>query len=399
MPLTRRATLLAGAASLLGGAAQDRRSPVVIGVVSDMSGVYADFNGQGLVTAVRMAVDERGGTILGRPIQVLSTDPEDKPANAAAAARGWIDQDHASMVIEGTTSAIALAIQKLTEDKKTIFFALSGTSALTNEDCSPYGIQYVWNNYAMAHGVAAAQTKAGDRWFFLTADYTFGKNLKAEAAKVVEAAGGKVVGAVRHPLGVADFSSYLLQAQAAGANVVGLASAGRNAQNALLQAAEFGLAGSGTRVQPLVLFDTDIRGVGLAAAQGLRYLTGFYWDQDERARAWSRAFLVLQGAMPTMNQAGAYSATRQYLNAVERAGTLQADKVRAALKDTPVDDAFTRGGVILDNGSLAHDMFLMQVKAPDVSRDKWDIAEVVKRVPADEVFQPLAASTCKLLTR
>lgn len=229
--------------------------PMVIGVVTDMSGVYADFNGQGLVTAVEMAVKDHGGQVLGRPIQVLSFDPQEKPVNASSKVREWIDRDHASMVMEGTTSAIAIGIQKLTEQKKTIFFAFSGTAALTNEDCSPYGIQYAWNNYAMSHGVGKAETKPGDKWFFLTADYTFGKSLEAEATKVVEAAGGKVVGSTRHPIGAADFSSYLLQAQSAGATVLGLANAGRDAQNSVMQANEFGLAASNIRVQPLVLFD------------------------------------------------------------------------------------------------------------------------------------------------
>jgi len=228
---------------------------MVIGVVTDMSGVYADFNGQGLVTAVEMAVKDHGGQVLGRPIQVLSFDPQEKPVNASSKVREWIDRDHASMVMEGTTSAIAIGIQKLTEQKKTIFFAFSGTAALTNEDCSPYGIQYAWNNYAMSHGVGKAETKPGDKWFFLTADYTFGKSLEAEATKVVEAAGGKVVGSTRHPIGAADFSSYLLQAQSAGATVLGLANAGRDAQNSVMQANEFGLAASNIRVQPLVLFD------------------------------------------------------------------------------------------------------------------------------------------------
>lgn len=394
----KRLTAMAAFGSLaaLPCAAADAQ-PVVIGVVSDMSGVYADFNGQGLVTAVQMAVKEHGGKVLGRPIEVLSFDPQEKPVNALSKVREWIDRDHASMVMEGTTSAIALGIQKLTEEKKTIFFAFSGTAALTNDDCSPYGIQYVWNNYAMAHGVGNAETKPGDKWFFLTADYTFGKSLEDEAIKVVTAAGGKVVGTARHSLGLADFSSFLLQAQSTGANVLGLANAGRDAQNAVMQANEFGLPTGGIRVQPLVLFDTDIRGIGLESAQGLQYLTGFYWDQNDRSRAWSKEFFALQHAMPTMNQAGGYSATRQYLAAVEKAGTLDAEKVRAALRDMPVDDAFTQGGVIRDNGSLAHPMSLMQVKTPAESKDKWDIAKVVRTVPGDDAFQPVATSTCKLL--
>jgi branched-chain amino acid transport system substrate-binding protein len=379
--------------------AEPSADPVVIGVISDMSGVYADFNGQGLVTAAEMAVHEMGGKVLGRPIKVLSFDPQERPENATGAVRKWIDQEHASMVMEGTTSAIAVAIQKVAQEKKTIFFAFSGTAALTNDDCSPYGIQYVWNNYAMAHGVGASETKPGDKWFFVTADYTFGKTLEAEAQKVVEAAGGKVVGSVRHPLGVADFSSYLLQAQTAGANVVGLADAGRDTQNAIRQAAEFGLQNSGVRIQPLVLFDTDIRGIGLQTAQKLQYLTGFYWDRDEKSRAWSHAFFDLQKSMPTMNQAGAYSATLNFLKAVEKAGTLDADKVRAALKETPVSDAFTQTGIVRDNGSMAHDMFLMEIKSPAESKDKWDIARVVRTLPAAEIFQPLETSTCKFLTR
>ncbi len=374
-----------------------RAQPVTIGVLSDMSGVYADFNGQALVTAVQMAVQERGGKVLGRPIQVLSADPSDNPTNALSDARQWIDQDHASMVIEGTTSTIALAVQKLAEEKKTMFFALSGTTALTNESCSPYGVQYVWNTYAMAHGVGRAETKPGDKWFFLTADYTFGKTLEAEAASVVTALGGKVVGTALHPLAVSDFSSFLLQAQGAGATTLALADAGRDTQNAIEQANEFGLGRSGIRVQPLVLFDTDVRGIGLQAAQGLQFVTGFYWDQNERARAWSNAFFERTKAMPTMNQAGAYSATLQYLAAVEKAGSLDVDKVRAALRQTPINDAFTQDGTIRDDGSLAHSMYLMQVKRPDESKDKWDIAKVVRALPPGEVFQPLADSTCPLL--
>jgi branched-chain amino acid transport system substrate-binding protein len=381
-----------------GSQAEPLDTPVVIGVISDMSGVYADFNGQGLVTAAEMAVREMGGKVLGRPIKVVSFDPQERPENATTAVRKWIDQDHAGMVMEGTTSAIAIAIQKVTQEKKTIFFAFSGSSALTNDDCSPYGIHYVWNTYAMAHGVGNAETKPGDKWFFVTADYTFGKTLEAEAQKVVEAAGGKVVGSVRHPLSVSDFSSYILQAQATGADVIGLANAGLDTQNAIRQAAEFGLASSGIRIQPLVLFDTDVRGLGLQSAHGVHYLTGFYWDRDETSRAWSKAFFDIQKAMPTMNQAGAYSATLQYLKAVEKAGTLDADKVRAVLKETPISDAFTQTGIVRDNGDMAHDMFLMEIKKPEESKDKWDIARVVKTVPAAEAFQPLATSTCRLLT-
>jgi branched-chain amino acid transport system substrate-binding protein len=377
--------------------ADSAADPVVIGVISDMSGVYADFNGQGLVTAAEMAVREMGGQVLGRPIKVVSFDPQERPENATTTVRRWIDQDHASMVMEGTTSAIAIAIQKVTQEKKTIFFAFSGSSALTNDDCSPYGIHYVWNTYAMAHGVVNAETKPGDKWFFVTADYTFGKTLEAEAQKLVEAAGGKVVGSVRHPLSVPDFSSYLLQAQASGANVIGLANAGLDTQNAIRQTAEFGLTSGGTRIQPLVLFDTDVRGLGLQSAQGVQYLTGFYWDRDEKSRTWSKAFFDIQKAMPTMNQAGAYSATLQYLKAVEKAGTLDADKVRAALKETPISDAFTQTGMVRDNGDMAHDMFLMEIKSPEDSKDKWDIARVIKTVPAAEAFQPLETSTCKLL--
>ncbi|MGP0058165.1 MAG: ABC transporter substrate-binding protein [Beijerinckiaceae bacterium] len=389
--------LLMSVALTPGLQAEPSADPVIIGVVSDMSGVYADFNGQGLVTAAEMAVREMSGKVLGRPIKVLSFDPQERPENAASAVRKWIDQDHVSMVMEGTTSAIAVAIQKVSEEKKTIFFAFSGTAALTNDECSPYGIQYVWNNYAMAHGVGNAETKPGDKWFFITADYTFGKTLEAEAQKVVEAAGGKIVGSVRHPLAVADFSSFILQAQATGANVIGLADAGRDTQNAIRQAAEFGLQNSGVRIQPLVLFDTDIRGIGLETAQKLQYLTGFYWDRDEKSRAWSRAFFDIQKAMPTMNQAGAYSATLQYLKAAEKAGSLDADKVRAVLRETPISDAFTQTGVVRDNGSMAHDMFLMEIKSPAEAKDKWDIARVVRTVPAAEAFQPLATSTCKLL--
>ena len=385
------------AAAVLGIATAALAEPVTIGVVDDMSGVYADFNGPGLITAVKMAIEQKGGQVLGRKIEVVSIDPEEKPINAATAVGKWIDEDHASMILEGTTSAIALAIQNVAEQKKTIFFALSGTSALTNESCSAYGIQYMWNNYAMAHGVGNAEAKPGDKWFFLTADYTFGKTLEAETAGVVTAAGAKVVGSVNHPLASSDFSSYLLQAQSVGSTVLGLANAGRDTQNALLQAHDFHMDGAGMKIQPLIMFDTDVRGVGLPTAQGIQYLTGFYWDQSDAARRWSQAFFERQHSMPTMNQAGAYSATLEYLNAAEKAGSFDADKVRAALGTMPIDDPAVAHGTIRDNGSLAHDMFLMQVKAPAESHDRWDIAKTIRTIPANQAFQPLEDSTCKLL--
>lgn len=371
--------------------------PIVIGVLTDMSGVYADFNGRGLVRAVEIAVREHGGTVLGRPVRVESVDPQGKADNALTAARQWIDRDHAPVLLESVNSVAAIALQKLTEEKKTLFFSFSGTSALTNEACSPYGIQYVWNNYAMSGGAGKSENRPGEKWFFVTADYTFGKTLEEETRKVVEARGAKVVGVVRHPLGTADFSSYLLQAQAAGAQVLALANAGRDTQNAVLQATEFGLPAAGIRVQPLLMFDTDIRGIGLRNAQGTHFVTSFYWDQNDRARSFSKTFFEAHQAMPSMNQAGAYSATLQYLKAVEAAGTLEPDAVRMQLGKMRIDDAFVSGGTIQPNGNMLHDLSLMEVKSPTESTGPWDIAKLVRRIPGADVYQPLAESTCRFL--
>ena len=381
--------------------AQDAK-PFRIGAMVDMSGTYSALGGPGMVNVLKMAAEDFGGKVLGRPIEILSANYQNKVDIASARAREWYDQDDVKMIIESSDSGSALAMQKIARDKKRmIIFAGSASSALTNAECSPYGIHYVYDTYALAHGTGAAVTKAGgDSWFFITADYAFGHALEKDTATVVQENGGKVLGSVRSPLNTPDFSSYLLQAQASKAKVIGLANAGSDTQNAVRQAAEFGIVQAGQKLATLLVFITDIKGLGLQVAQGLTFTNGFYWDRNDETRAFAKRFGERNnGAMPSMVQAGTYSATMHYLKAVAAAGTDDADAVSAKMKETEINDFFATKGKIRVDGRMVHDMLLVEAKKPSESKGPWDLMKIISVIPGDQAFRPLSESVCPLVKK
>lgn len=381
--------------------AQDTK-PFRIGAMVDMSGTYSALGGQGMVNAIKMAAEDFGGKVLGRPIEILSANYQNKVDIASARAREWYDRDGVEMIIESSDSGSALAMQKIAREKKRmIIFAGSASSALTNAECSPYGVHYVYDTYALAHGTGAAVTKAGgDSWFFITADYAFGHALEKDTATVVLENKGKVLGAVRTPLNTPDFSSFLLQAQASKAKVVGLANAGADTQNAVRQASEFGIVQSGQKIATLLMFLTDVKGLGLQVAQGLTFTNGFYWDRDEATRAFSKRYGERNGGnMPSMVQAGSYSATMHYLKAVAAAGTENADAVSAKMKEMEINDFFATKGKIRVDGRMVHDMLLVEAKKPSESKGPWDLMKIVSVIPGDQAFRPLSESVCPLVKK
>lgn len=375
------------------------RKPLRIGAIVDMGGVYSGIGGPGGVAAVKMAVHDFGPTVNGRQIEVLQADYQNKVEVTSAVVRRWYDQDDVSMVIESTDSASALALQNLTKEKeRVVIFAGSASSALTNKDCSPYGIHYVYDTYMLAHGTGAAVTQQGDNtWFFITADYAFGHSLQHDTTAVINQYGGKVIGSVNAPLGTNDFSSFILQAQASKAKAIGLAIAGRDVQNCIRQAAEFGLGKGGQKLVPLLIFLGDIKGLGLQVAQGLRFVTGFYWNRTAETRAFSERFYKIRGTMPTMVQAGMYSATMHYLNAVKASNSESALAVIEKMKATPIDDFYTHNGRIRADGRMVYDIYLVQVKTPSESKSAWDLYKIVSTIPAKQVWRPLSESQCPLV--
>lgn len=373
--------------------------PVKIGAIVDMTGVYSGIGGPGGVAAVKMAVQDFGGKVLGRPIEVVSADYQNKVDVTATQVRQWYDRDNVTMVIESTDSASALALQKLGLDKKKVtIFAGSATTELTGKQCSPYGVHYVYDTYSLANGTARAVVDEGGKsWYFITADYAFGHSLEAQASQVVKTMGGTVVGGVRHPLSASDFASFLLQAQSSKAQVIGLADAGRDTQNAIRQAAEFGLMNHKQIVAPLLIFDSDLKGMGLQAAQGLQFTTAFYWDYNDQTRAFAKRFYAVTKKMPTMVQAGMYSAVMHYLQAVQAAGTTDSDKVMAKMRAMPINDFFAKDGRILANGLMAHDMYLAEAKKPSESKGEWDLLKIRSVISKDKAFEPIGQSNCPLL--
>lgn len=390
------ALCIASAICSVPAVAQDTK-PIRIGTIADLSGAYSGLAGPGIAVAMKMAVEDFGGKVLGRPIEVLSADSLLKVDVATSRAREWYDREDVQMIVESSDSASALALQKLAEEKKRVTIFTSGTTALINDNCSPYGVQWAWNTYALANvsGKALSQTGA-KKWFFISADYAFGKALEDETSRVVKDQGGEIVGSVRHPFKATDFASFLLSAQSANADVIALANAGQDTQNAIRQANEFGLTRS-AKVAPLILFDSDVRGMGLELAQGLLFTTAFYWDRTDASREWSKRFFEHRKLMPTMNQAGAYSATMHYLKSVEAAGTLDADAVMKEMRARPVQDFFTSNGQVREDGMMVHDMYLAQVKTPAESTGEWDMLSIKHTVPGSEAFPPLEQSTCPLV--
>ena len=363
---------------------------VVIGSIGDVAGVYADVGGAGEIEAIKMAVADFGGTVIGRKIAVLSADHQNKPDIGASKFREWADQNGLNMVIGGSNTGVSIAMAKIAAAKKVVFFAVgAGGASLTNEDCTPYSIHYVYDTTALANGTASAMIKGGGKsWFYLTADYAFGTQLQTAASKVVEASGGKNVGAVRVPLGASDFSSFLLQAQGSGAQVLGLANAGTDFTNSLKAANEFGITKT-MKPAGLLVFITNIHSLGLEVAQGLYLTDGWYWDSNDETRAFAKRFFEKIHRMPTMHQAGDYSATLTYLKAVKAVGSTDSDKVMAELKRTKINDMFTKGGYVRADGVMIHDMYVMQVKSPQESKYPWDYYKVVKVMPGEEAFGPI----------
>jgi branched-chain amino acid transport system substrate-binding protein len=391
------------AIALLGGAAQAEISgnAVKIGVMNDQSGLYADLAGQGSVEAARMAVEDMGGSVGGAAIEVLSADHQNKPDVGSNVVRQWIDVDDVDVIVDVPTSSVALAVNEIVKEKDRVFLVSGAASTqLTGEACSPNTIHWTYDTYALAVGTGRAMVQeGGDSWFFITADYAFGHQLEEDTSTVVQEEGGQVLGAVRHPLSTADFSSYLLQAQGSGAKVIGLANAGTDTTNAIKQANEFGITQAGQQLASLLLFLTDVNALGLDVAQDLVLTTGFYWDMDDETRAWSERFNERVGQMPTMVQAGVYSAVAHYLKAIEAAGSDQAKAVIEQMKATPVNDFFAKNGTIREDGRMVHDMYLARVKSPDESTQKWDYYEILRTIPGDQAFLPLAESTCPLVSQ
>lgn len=374
---------------------------VKIGVLTDMSGVYADVGGQGSVAAAEMAIHDFGGKVLGKPIKLISADHQNKPDVGSSIARKWIDTDHVDMITGLLTSSVALAVQKLASEKHTITINEgAGSTQLTEQDCTKYGIHYVYDTYSLPVGTATAVVKNGGKsWFFITTDYAFGHSLQKHTTQVVDGLGGKVVGGVLAPLGTSDFSSYLLQAQASGAQVIALANAGQDFTNALKQANAFGIVQGGQQIVGMLVFLSDVKSLGLKTAQGLEFTTAFYWNRNEASRKWSERYKAKTGHMPTMVQAGMYSAVSNYLKAVKAAGTDNSDAVRAQLGKMTIHDFFAENGHIEPNGLMKHDMYLVKVKKPSDSKGPWDLLKVVSTIPGDKAFIPLSKSVCPLLKK
>jgi branched-chain amino acid transport system substrate-binding protein len=381
--------------------AQTAGSGVKIGVINDQSSIYADLSGMGGVEAARMAIEDFGGSVLGKPIEMVTADHQNKPDVATNIVSKWYDADNVDAVFDVPNSSVMLAVQEIARKAQKIVVVSTGaTSDFTGKACSPYGIHWTYDTYSVAYGTGKVMVEqGGDTWFFITVDYAFGHALERDTAAFVKAGGGKVLGALRHPFPNQDFSTYLVQAQASKAKIIGLANAGSDVINTIKQAAEFGIArpGSGQRLAGLLLFDSDIHSLGLRTAQGIVMTTGFYWDFNDETRAFSKRFFERRKAMPTMVQAGVYSAVQHYLKAVQALGSKESLPVVKKMKETPVNDFFAKNGEIREDGRMVHDMYLAQVKTPEESKYDWDYLKILKVIPGREAFRPLAESECPLI--
>jgi branched-chain amino acid transport system substrate-binding protein len=377
--------------------AQISGDTIKIGIISDMSGVYSDVDGPGGVEAVKMAIADMGGAIDGKKIEFVSADHQNKADIAASKAREWFDQQGVDMLIGGTNSGANLAMAKVAAEKKKVFIAIgAGSARLTNEECTPYTVHYAYDTVALARGTGAAIVKqGGKRWFFLTADYAFGHSLEKDTTDVVKANGGTVVGSVKHPLSASDFSSFLLQAQASKAQILGMANAGGDTINAVKAANEFGISKS-MKLAGLLVFINDVHTLGLKTTQGMYLTDGWYWDQSPESRAWSKRYFAKMKKEPSMLQAADYSATMNYLNAVKAIKTDDGDKVMAQLKKTKINDMFTKNGEIRPDGRMVHDMYLMEVKKPSEAKYPWDYYKVVQTIPGAQAYTTKAETKCAL---
>jgi branched-chain amino acid transport system substrate-binding protein len=377
--------------------AQSTSKPVKIGLLSDMSGPYRDVGGPGNRVAVELAVQDFGGSVLDRPIEVMQADDQNKPDVASALAREWIDNQAVDVLADGAASSSGLAIQQVCREKKRIYLITGPASSdMTGKQCSPYGIHWAYDTYALAHGTGSALTKAGGTtWFFITADYAFGYALERDTIAAVQAAGGKVLGTVRAPLATADFSSYLVQAKASGAKVFGFANAGTDLQNCIKQAAEFGLSQGGVRMATLLMAINDVHSLGLKTCQGLVYTDSFYWDMTDKTRAWSKRWAAkMNGMVPGLLHAANYAAATHWLKCVKAAGTTDADTVVAKMKATPVNDMYNTDVQIREDGRVMHVMHLWQVKTPAESKYPFDYCKQLVSIPPNEAWRPLADGGC-----
>jgi branched-chain amino acid transport system substrate-binding protein len=392
------AALMAACVHTSSADAQISENVVRIGVLNDQSGLYADAGGPGTVIAARMAVEDAGGSVLGKPVEIVIADHQNKSDVGAAIARQWFETGGVDMAIGFDNSAVALAVEQLAADHDRIAIAGAvGTTAFTGKNCTATEASWIYDSYALTTSLAKAMVAEGlDTWFFITVDYTFGQSLEADATAAVKAAGGKVLGSVRHPLGTSDFSSYLLQAQASGAKVVAFANGGGDMVTAIKQANEFGLTKTQTMAALLVTI-SDEHSMQLQAMQGLKFVTAFYWDRNDETRAWSKRFFERQHAMPTMGQASMYSAVRHYLAAIAAAGTDEAKAVMAKMREMPVNDFYAHDGHLRQDGRLVHDMYFEQVKTPAQSKGAWDYDNILATIPGDQAFRPLAEAGCPLV--
>ena len=373
--------------------------PVRIGVLTDVSGQFSHEAGDGAIAAVKMAVEDFGGKVLNRPLEVVVADHQNKPEVAVSTAREWYESQGVTMINNLINSGIALAVTQVAKDEDKIAIVNgSGSSRLTNDSCTPNSIHYSYDTYALANGTANELIRQGlKNWFFLTADYAFGHALEADATQIVKANGGEVSGTVRYPIETSDHSAFMLQAQASPAQVVAMAGSGTTFVNAVKSAAEFGLAASGKTVAGLLVWDTDVHSLGLETAQGMILTNAFYWDRDDETRAFAKKFEERVGRPPHMGDAGDYSSTMHYLRAVQAVGTTDTKKVMEKMRETPVNDFFTKNGKIREDGRMVHDMYVYQVKTPDKSKGEWDLLELVTTIPGDKAFRPLSDSKCPLV--
>ena len=391
---------VAALAAVSGGVGAADQAPVKIGFITDMSGLYADIDGQGGLEAIKMAVADFGGTVLGKKIEIVSADHQNKADIAASKTREWVDQDGVTVIFGGTNSGTALATAKVAAEKKRIYINNgAGTSALTNEQCSPYTIHYTYDTIALANGSAKGMMDKGLKtWYFLTADYAFGYALEKDATNVINASGGKVLGTSKHPLNASDFSSYLLQAQNSKAQVLGLANAGGDTINSVKAANEFGITKT-MKIAGLLVFITDVHAIGIKNAQGLLATEAWYWDQSDQSRKFAGRFMEKMKRMPSMVQAGNYSSTMTYLNAVKAAGTDDSDKVMAQMRKAKINDMFTKNGYIRKDGTMVHDMYLFEVKTPSEVKSPWDYYKLVSTLSGEKAFTIPPDSKCALLNK
>ncbi len=393
--LNRRA-LLGASAAMVAARSHAQGAPVRVGVLTDMTGPYADSIGPGSFLAARMAAEDAGGTVLGRPIEVLSADNQNKADIGSAIARQWYDRDQVGMVVGLDNSSVALAVEQIARERNGIAVGIAvGTNDFTGKLCTPNAMAWNYDSYSLTRGIARALVARGlDTWFFLTVDYAFGASLENDASDAVRAGGGKVLGSVRHPLGTGDFSSYLIAAKASGAKVIALANAGGDMTGALKQASEFGLQQGGQALVPMLCTNMDIHSLGLPVAQGITLMTSFTWDRTEQTRAWSRRFFARHHTMPSMDHAATYSAVGHYLRAVAAAGSTDTAAVVAKMRALPVQDFYADGAVVRADGRLVHDMYLVRVKTRAESQGPWDYEAVLQTIPGDQAFRPMAEAGC-----